>query len=69
MSLFGGFQGYSADKQSACSAGDPGSISGLERSPGEGNDSPLKFLPGESHGQRSLVGYKESWGSQRVRYD
>ena len=25
------------------------------------------FLPGESHGQRSLVGYGSPWGSQRVR--
>ena len=40
---------------SACSAGDPGSIPGLGRSPGEGNGNP--FLPRESHGQRSLVGY------------
>ena len=31
---------------------------GLGRSPGVGNDNPLQsvFLPGESHGQRSLVG-------------
>ena len=35
--------------------GDKGSIPGLGRSPGEGNGNPL--LPGESHGQRSLVGY------------
>ena len=28
-------------KESACNAGDPDSISGLERSPGEGNDYPL----------------------------
>ena len=26
------------------------------------------FLPGESHGQRSLVGYSP-WGSQRVSHD
>ena len=26
------------------------------------------FLPGESHGQRNLVGYSP-WGSQRVRQD
>ena len=25
------------------------------------------FLPGDSHGQRSLVGYIQSMGSQRVR--
>ena len=27
------------------------------------------FLPGKSHGQRSLVGYSQSMGSQRVRHD
>ena len=27
------------------------------------------FLPGESHGQRSLAGYSESMGSQKVRHD
>jgi len=26
------------------------------------------FLPGESHGQRSLAGYG-TWGSQRVRHN
>ena len=29
----------------------------------------LYALPGESHGQRSLAGYIQSIGSQRVRYD
>ena len=34
---------------------DTGSILGSGGSPGEGNDKPtLVFLPGESHGQRSL---------------
>ena len=33
-----GFPGGSADKESACNAGDPGSISGLGSSPGEGID-------------------------------
>ena len=28
-------------KESACNAGDPGLIPGLERSPGEGNGNPL----------------------------
>ena len=37
-----------------------GSIPGFERSPGEGQPT-LVFLPGESHGQRSLVGYS-AWG-------
>ena len=49
-------------KASAYNAGDPGSIPGLGRSPGEGNGNPLPaFLPGKSHGERSLVGYSP-WG-------
>ena len=31
-------------KDSACSAGDPGSIPGLGRSSGEGNGNPLQYL-------------------------
>ena len=30
-------------KESACNAGDPGSIPGLGRSPGEGNDHPFQY--------------------------
>ena len=37
--------------------GDLGSVPGSGRSPGGGNGTPLVFLPGKSHGQRSLVGY------------
>ena len=33
----------SEDKESACSAGDPGSIPGSGRSPGEGNGNPLQY--------------------------
>ena len=36
---------------------DVDSIPGLGRSPGEGRDNSWLFLPGESRGQRSLVGY------------
>ena len=37
---------------------DMGSIPGSGRSPGGGHGNLLPvFLPGESHGQRSLVGY------------
>ena len=32
-----GYLGGSDDKESACNSEDPGSISGLGRSPGEGN--------------------------------
>ena len=37
-----GFPGGSDGKESACNAGDPGSIPGLGRSPGEGNGNPLQ---------------------------
>ena len=53
------FPGGSDSKASAYNAGDPGSIPGLGRSPGEGNGNPL--LPRKSHGPRSLVGYSP-WG-------
>ena len=36
-----GFPGGSDGKESACNLGDPASIPGLERSPGEGNGYPL----------------------------
>ena len=56
------FPGGSEGKESACDAGDPGLIPVLGRSPAEGNDYPTAvFLPGECHGQRSLVGYSP-WG-------
>ena len=53
---------------------DPGSIPGSGRFPGEGNGNPLQlFLPGESHGLRSLVGYsprgrKESDTTERLHF-
>ena len=40
LSAFIGSEG----KVSACNAGDPGSIPGLERSPGEGNDTHSSIL-------------------------
>ena len=39
----GTFLGGSDSEESACNAGDPGSISGWERSPGEGNGYPLQY--------------------------
>ena len=38
-----GFPGGSDGKESACSAGNPGSIPGSGRSPGEGNGNPLQY--------------------------
>ena len=57
-----GFPVGSDGKESACNAENPGSISGLGRSPGEGNGNPLQYSCLENpHGQRSLVGYSP-WG-------
>ena len=43
-----------------------GLIPGSGRSPGGGHGNPtLVFLPGESHVQRSLVGYSP-WGCSRT---
>ena len=58
---------------SACNAGDLGSISGLGRSSGGKWQPTPVFLPGESHGQRSLVGYslqgrKESDMTERLHF-
>ena len=53
-----GFPGSSAGKESACNAGDWGSIPGLGRSAGGGHGNPLQYSFLENpHGQRSLVGY------------
>ena len=38
-----GFLGSSSGKESACNAGDLGSIPGLGRSPGEGKGYPLQY--------------------------
>ena len=38
-----GFPGGSDGKASACNVGDPGSIPGSGRSPGEGNGNPLQY--------------------------
>ena len=38
-----GFPGGSDGKESACNAGDPGSIPGSGRSPGEGNGNSLQY--------------------------
>ena len=38
-----GFPHSSVGKESACNAGDPGSIPGLGRCPGKGNGNPLQY--------------------------
>jgi len=39
-----GFSGASDGEESACNVGDPGAILGLERSPEEGNGTPLQYF-------------------------
>ena len=67
---FGFLVGLSS-KEYTCSVrtiGDADSIYGMGRSPGEGNDNPTPvFLPGASHGQRSLMGYSPWDGKQMTK--
>ena len=61
-----GFPGDSDGKESACDAGDPGSILGLGRSPGEGNGYLLQFSYLENSIDRgawwvTVHGVTESW--------
>ena len=52
----------SAGKESACNAGDLGSIHGLGRSPGGGQGNPCQYSCLKNpQGQRSLAGYSP-WG-------
>ena len=55
-----------AMQQTTCKAGDPNLILRSERPHGEanGNAAPI-FLPGKSHGQRSLMGYSP-WGRKKL---
>ena len=58
-----GFPGGIIGKNLSASAGDirdAGSIPGLGRSPGKAWQPTPIFLPRESHGQKSLVGYSPS---------
>ena len=58
-----GFRGGSDGKESACNAGDPGSIPGWGRSSEKEMAAHSSVLPGKSHGQRSLVDYSP-WGHE-----
>ena len=63
------FPGDSDSKESACKAGDPGSIPGLGRSPGEGNGNPLRYSCLENSLDRGAWWATQSLGSQSVRHD
>ena len=64
LRLLGGSDG----KESACNAGDLGSIPGLGRSPGEGNSNPFQY---SYLGNPMVRGASrlQSMGSQRVEGD
>ena len=57
-----GFPGSSDGKVSAYNAGDPGSIPGLGRSPGEGNGNPLQYSCPENPMDRGAWG-RGAWGA------
>ena len=61
--------GDSDGKESACNAGDPGSIPGLRRSPGEENGYPLQYSCLENSMDREESGRLQSTGSQRVGHN
>ena len=65
-----GFPGGSNGKESACSAGDSGSIPGSGRSPGEENGNPLQYSCLENPMNRGEEpGRLQSIGSQRIGHD
>ena len=61
-----GFPGSSYGNEFACNAGDPGSIPGSGRSPGEGNVTPLQYSDLEDSMDRgawraTVHGVANSW--------
>ena len=58
-----GFPGSSAGKESACNAGDPGSIPGSGRSHGEGEGYPLQYswAPLVAQTLKNLPAMWETW--------
>ena len=63
-----GFPGDSDGNKSACNAGDPGSVPGSDRSPGEGNGNPLEYSCLENSMDRGTW-WATVHGLQRVRHD
>ena len=66
-----GFPGGSDDKESSCNAGDPGTVPGSGRSPGEGNGNPLQYSclenPVDRGTCRAIVhGFAESDMTEKV---
>ena len=63
-----GFPGGSDSKASACNEGEPGSIPGSGRSPGEGSGDPLQYSCLENPMVEEPGGL-QSMGSERVGHD
>ena len=63
-----GFPGGSGSKESACNAGDMGSIPGSGRSPGEGNGNPLQHSCLENSTNRRAF-WLQSMGLQIMEHD
>ena len=61
MFIFWGFAGSSVGKESACNAGDPGSIPRSERSPGEGLGCPL-----QCSGLENSMDLYSPWGHKEL---
>ena len=61
-----GFPGGSDGKESACNAGEPGSIPGSGRSPGEGHGNPVQYSCLENPMDRGGLQFMEL---QRVRHN
>ena len=69
MYAYWGFAGGSVGKESACSAGDTGSIPGLRRSHGRGHGNPLQYSCLENPMDREEPRGLQSMGSLRVGHD
>ena len=67
--VFLGFPGGSDGKESACNAGDLGSVPELGRSPGGGHGNPLQYSSLENINGGEEPGGLQSIGSQRVGQD
>jgi len=63
-----GFHRGSDGKESACNAGDPGSIPGSGTSPGEGNGYPLQYSCLDNPMDKESGGL-QTMGSQKVRHN
>ena len=64
-----GLPKWLSSKESACQCRTPGFHPWVKKTPWRKKYQPTPvFLPGKSHRQRSLVGYR-SWGCKRVGYD